>query len=214
MCPIFKRSCNILLAFVLCATVLAQEHAAMLTGMGNVAVNGQPAPQGSLAILPGTTVTTGATSGATISVPGAHPSTITMGSTTSVLYQTNSVELNSGSVMVDSNEGTAIHFAGFTVTGEGSSQCRAVASPPRNIVALKGSCKVTDGKQTVVLQEGQAMVPESELAASAKTTGHPVPAAKRGIGDWVIVAAAVIAGGTTLGILLTRGHHHPSPSAP
>jgi hypothetical protein len=207
----------------------AEGNPAILSGSGDVKVNGLPALQSS-AVFVGDRVATGENSSVTISLKGT---VITALPHSLFIYRDDDVELRCGTVVVNTQSAMKGHLGNLTIspnvaTGKfeltrsnlESTEPKKVASKA-TVSSLQGAVDVTDGIHSVSLPAGQILTRETphlcdDPAAGAPDTSTAGSLPKRGIPGWVWgVGAAGGVGAILAGVVAAQGSKStPSPSQP
>ncbi len=147
-------SCVLVILFPM-SLFAADSNAAMLYTHGAAWVNGAFVPRSSSAIFSGDLLQTRSDSVANINRNG---STITVQADSLVQYLGGSVEIDHGGVLVATSSRTAAVAGDVKVTPAGNSwtEFNVVDTDGTvHIAARKGDVTVTDGSETVTLQQGQ-----------------------------------------------------------
>lgn len=223
---VFRKMVSCVLLGLFPASLLAADSSpAMLYTHGAAWVNGAHVPRASSAIFSGDMLQTRSDSVANINESG---SSITVAADSLVQFQGASVEIDHGGVTVSTNKGIAATAGDVKVTPVSNSWTEFnVVDVDGNvkIVARKGDLNVFDGKDTVLLAQGQDTTkPETSDDSTANTDGKKKnkkraagasPAAGGGILNSPIaigVGAAAIVGVTTW--VLIKDSNPASPSTP
>jgi hypothetical protein len=210
-----------LMAFAVPVSLSAAEvNPAMLSGFGDVKINGSAALRSST-VYAGDRIATGENSSVTVSLKGT---VIAAPSHSSVIYRGAEVKLEYGSVVVNTKSATNGHLGSLTITPEGGGakfelmETKEVAM----VAALQGSVNVTDGVNSVAVLPGQMLTRAALNSTDLSSTDSPISGTsneqasarkrKRGIPGWVIGTGVAAAAGGVLGAL--AGSSPTSPSKP
>lgn len=214
-----------IMAFAVPVSLSASDgSAAMLSGSGNVRINGSSALRSS-AVYAGDRVATGDNSSVTVSLKGT---VLTAPSHSSVIYKGTEVELGYGSVVVNTQSAMKGHLGNLTITpNSGKAKFELTETNQVTMVAsLQGEVNITDGIHFMILPAGQTLTRAALNSSDDEVSGVsakdqkgmvPEPAfrRRRGIPGWIWgVAAAGAAGAALAGFAAAGGSSTPSPSRP
>jgi hypothetical protein len=174
--------------------------------------------------------------GATVALAGA---TLQMGSNSELVFHPAGARVLSGSLAITTSRGLGAAVVNVRVepVSSGARYLVSEADGKLTIAAMEGAVRVTDGKQTVVVDQDKALIaalePLSELGQDnagaqnqqqnaqqqdndknrkKKGAAGAIPAAGIGItlskAQLIAIAAIVAAGGAVAVILLTNRHPH------
>jgi hypothetical protein len=173
--------------------VFAADTPAMLMPQGAVNVNGNGTSH-STVVFNGDRITTGDGSGA-ITVSG---STITIAPKSSAIYGNRSLQINAGGASVITTSGISGKLDNLTIVPVDS---KAKYDFVRNgntvmIAALQGQLRISDGRQQMLLDAGNAV----SIADSTSDAASPDPDTKLSVSNAraVVIAAVAIAAGAGL----------------
>jgi hypothetical protein len=204
-----------IMAFAVPVSVSATEGSpAMLSGSGDVRINGSSAVRSS-AVYTGDRIATGENSNLVVSLKGTL---ITAPSRSSVVYRGADVELERGSVVVNTKSAMKGHLGNLTISPkEGKAKFQMAET---QIAALEGSLNITDGVHFLILPAGQtltraAMNPADDRDSNDQPAGTKSPKSpfRRGIPGWVWGAAAAGVAAAAVAAVASGGSS-PSPSTP
>jgi hypothetical protein len=205
----------------------ADSNAAMLYTNGAAWVNGAHVPRASSAIFSGDLLQTRSDSVANINETG---SSVTVFADSLVQFQGASVDIDHGGVTVSTSKGMAI------TAGDVKVMPASFAWTEFNVIdvdgtvriaARKGDLTISDGKDTMTLQQGQETTKSESSQDTDNTTDNnskkrnrkraagATPAAGGGIlsSPYAIGAGAAAVGGLTIWVL-TRNDNPASPAKP
>lgn len=151
-------SCLLLAVFPL-ATFAADSSVAVVYPNGSVNLNGAPLER-SQAVVDGDNLRT-AGSGATIALNGA---TLQMGTDSEVVFHSAATRVMKGSLAITTSRGLGAEVVNLRVE-PATSGARYIISQEGSklvIAALEGAVRVSDGKQTVVVDQDKALVSKLE----------------------------------------------------
>ena len=200
----------------------ADSNAAMLYTSGPAWVNGTHVPRPSSAIFSGDLLQTRSDSVANINQPG---STVQVLSDSLVQFEGNSVKIDHGGVTVSTSKGMATTAGDVKVAPASSAWTEFNVTDVDGtvrIAARKGDVRVSDGKETVTLAQGQETTrDESSDNSSHKTRGknRKQSGATAGASGGILNSpvAIGIAGAAALGIttwVLIKNDDPASPAKP
>jgi hypothetical protein len=200
----------------------ADTNAAMLYTNGAAWINGAHVPYSSSAIFSGDLLQTRSDSVANINEPG---SSITVLSDSLVKFEGASVRIEHGGVTVSTSKAVATSAGDVKVTPVSNSWTEFNVTDVDGIVriaARKGDLKIDDGKESVVLAQGQETSRDETSPTdnegkrrSKKRGGGAVPAAGGGVLSSPIaigVGGAAVVGLTTW--ILVKNDDPASPAKP
>lgn len=147
-------SCVLVLLFPV-SMFAVDSNAAMLYTNGTAWVNGAHVPRTSSAIFSGDLLQTRSDTVANINAPG---SSIAVYSDSLVQFEGASLKIEHGGVMVSTSKGVTTTAGGVTVSPASSKWTEFNVTDVDGLVriaARKGDVTVTDGKDTIVLAQGQ-----------------------------------------------------------
>jgi hypothetical protein len=216
-----------LMTFAVPVSLSASEgNPAMLSGTGDIKINGSSAMRSS-AVYAGDRVATGENSRVTVSLKGT---VITAPSHSSVIYRGSDVELGYGSVIVNTQSAMKGHLGNLTVTpnaGKAKFELTETNQVAR-VTTLQGEVDVTDGIHSVTLPAGQMLTraalnssdDQSSIDSTKDQTSKgtaPKPAfKKRGIPGWIwgVAAAGAVGVGLAASGAVGGSSSPTSPSRP
>ena len=186
------------------SVVLADTATAMITPMGNVAVNGSPVLQ-STSVFPGDKIVTSANS--TASITGRGLSLLVPGNSVLVMSDKD-VELDCGSALVNASNGMGARLSNIRLAPRDSNARFEIRQEQGGfrVLAHDGVLNVTNGS-VPSLQPGQTMFAAAGCAAdpaSDQRNGAPIPAAGTNIGAAVLLGVAIAGGLAALVYFTTR----------
>jgi hypothetical protein len=186
-----------ILVLLLCCAVspvrlLAQEAGAMLSATGQVSVNGTPVSS-SVAVFPGDKVQVGANSSANVIAKGA---TTTLGPQTSLTWQSQTIQLQDGSLTLAAQAPWKVSVGPMTVAL--GSELTKVEVAQREDVALfklvQGSAILSEAGKTTPLKVGFTV-------AHPNPAGRPaVPAVAAAHSSHTALIVVAVAGGAAAAI--------------
>jgi ferric-dicitrate binding protein FerR (iron transport regulator) len=188
------------------ASAMAADGVGVMTATGSVLVDRLPVSAGTNAIFTGDTIDTATGSRAVITRRG---SSITVGENSSVRFGAQTIDVVAGTIVVASSQGMVTKIDNATITTRAGEPARFLARKNDGevqVLALEGRVYVDDGQQ-------QTPVPP--------TRGVKLPKIGKG-GGWIndpdigtlIVVAAAITAGVTLGIVNAENAKPASRSVP
>ena len=211
------------LAFWFPASLLAADsNAAMLHTNGAAWVNGAHVPRSSGAIFTGDLLQTRSDSVANINQPG---SSITVLADSLVQFQGSFLDIQHGGVTVSTSKSVATTAGDVKVTPVSNSWTEFNVSDVDGTVrisARKGDLSINDGKQTVLLAQGQETTrndstdnDNEKKKSRRRQNGGAVPAAGGGIlnSPWAIGAGGAAIIGVTTWVLI-QNDNPASPAKP
>ena len=211
-------SCVLLVLFPASSLFAADTEAAMLYTSGAAWVNGAHVPRASYTIFSGDLLQTRSDSVANINEPG---SIIAVDADSLVKFEPTAVRIEHGGVNVSTSKKVSTIAGDVKVTPTSTAWTEFNVSDVDGtvrIAARKGDLAISDGKETVTLQQGQETTRDESTSSSGKgkkgQAGTPT-AASGGIMNSPIavgVGAAAVIGVTTW--VLTRSSAPASPSVP
>jgi len=208
----------ILMPFSLLA---ADTSAAMLYTRGAAWINGAHVPSSSSAIFSGDLLQTRSDSVANIDEPG---SSITVESDSLVKFEGPSVRIEHGGVTVSTSKGTATSAGDVKVSPASHAWTEFNVTDVDGtvrIAARKGDLKIDDGRETVLLAQGQETsrdetTPGTEQGKKSKKRGTAAPPAAAGgalNSPWAVGAGGAAVIGLTTWVLL-QNSPPASPATP
>jgi hypothetical protein len=211
------------LAFWFPASLLAADsNAAMLHTNGAAWINGAHVPRSSAAIFYGDLLQTRSDSIANINQPG---SAITVLADSLVQFEGSSLDIQHGGVTVSTSKSVATTAGDIKVTPASSAWTEFNVSDVDGTVrisARKGDLTINDGKQTVLLAQGQETTRDDSSdndnngkKKNRRKQSGAVPAAGGGIlnSPWAIGAGGVAVIGVTTWVLI-QNDNPASPAKP
>jgi hypothetical protein len=210
------------LAFLLPASLFAADsNAAMLHTNGAAWINGAHVPRSSAAIFYGDLLQTRSDSVANINQPG---SSITVLADSLVQFQGSSLDLQHGGVTVSTSKSVATTAGEIKVTPASNAWTEFNVSDVDGTVrisARKGDLTINDGKQTVLLAQGQETTRDDSSDTdngkkkNRRRQNGAVPAAGGGIlnSPWAVGAGGVAIIGVTTWVLI-QNDNPASPAKP
>lgn len=214
-------SCLLLATFP-ASLLAADSNAAMLYTKGPAWVNGAHVPRPTLAIFSGDLLQTPSNSVANINQPG---STITVLSDSLVQFRGTSLNIEHGAITVSTSRSVAATAGDVKVTPASNSWTEFNVTDVDgtvHIAARKGDLTITDGKETVMLAQGQETSRDetSDTDSNGKKRKHrdaagASPAAGGGIlnSPYVVGIGGAAALGVTTWVLI-QSDNPASPSTP
>ncbi len=201
----------------------ADSNAAMLHTNGTAWVNGAHVPRSSAAIFYGDLLQTRSDSIANINQPG---STITVLADSLVQFQGSSLDIQHGGVTVSTSKSVATTAGEVKVTPASNVWTEFNVSDVDGTVrisARKGDLTINDGKQTVLLAQGQDTTRDDSSdndngkgkRRNRKQQTGAVPAAGGGIlnSPWAVGAGGIAVIGVTTWVLI-QNDNPASPAKP
>jgi hypothetical protein len=182
---------------------VAANAVGMLTSIGTVLVDSQPASATS-AVFAGDVIQTKTKSKAIVASQGK---TVSLDENSSVRLGANALELQSGAVVVSSTGGV-LRVDNVTITADSATPSKFLARKINGglqVLALEGTVSVSNGQDTT-------SVPATK-GVKFPRVGRPSWLSNDDIGILIVVAAA-IAAGVTLGIVNSQNAKPVSPAAP
>ncbi len=208
--PLFRVLACVMAVVFPASVMLADTATAMVTPMGDVAVNGSPLMQ-STSVFPGDRIVTSANS--TASVTGRGLSLLVPGNSI-ITMADKDVELDCGSALVNASNGMGARLSNMRLAprdGNARFEIRQEQGGFR-IVAHDGVLAVTNGS-VPMLQPGQSMFAAAGCAAAptpdAQRSGAPIPAAGTNIGAAVLLGIAVAGALAAIVYFTTRTQSSP-----
>jgi hypothetical protein len=212
------------LAFLLPASLFAADsNAAMLHTNGAAWINGAHVPRSSAAIFYGDLLQTRSDSVANINQPG---SSITVLADSLVQFQGSSLDLQHGGVTVSTSKSVATTAGDVKVTPASNAWTVFNVSDVDGTVrisARKGDLTINDGKQTVLLAQGQETTRDDSSDTdngngkkkNRRRQDGAVPAAGGGIlnSPWAVGAGGAAIIGVTTWVLI-KNDNPASPAKP
>jgi hypothetical protein len=212
------------LAFLLPASLLAADsNAAMLHTNGAAWINGAHVPRSSAAIFYGDLLQTRSDSVANINQPG---SSITVLADSLVQFQGSSLDIQHGGVTVSTSKSVATTAGDVKVTPASNAWTEFNVSDVDGTVrisARKGDLTINDGKQTVLLAQGQETTRDDSSDTdngngkkkNRRRQDGAVPAAGGGIlnSPWAVGAGGAAIIGVTTWVLI-KNDNPASPAKP
>ena len=202
---LFQWTCwCLLVVFPMSLYAADVENVAMLSGSGTVQINGASSPNTSTVFV-GDKVATAKDSTVVLSSKGR---TIILPENSSVTYGGKRVRLEYGQAFINAQPGTEAQLADLTITpAQADAKLEMMKSSGNKmvLVARAGSFNVTDGRHSLVLESGQALMsddPQDQGGAPQSTT--PTPTYKNRVcgflsgdsqkripcGWWLVIGAA------------------------
>jgi hypothetical protein len=194
----FVKLLSLMLAIAFPAAAFAADTRAMLMPQGAVNVNGNAAARSSV-VFNGDRITTGDNSTGTITIAG---STIGIAPKSSAVYSNGNLEVAAGGASVVTNSGVSGKLDNLTVVPVNN---RARYDFVRRgdtvmIAALEGKLRISDGRQQMVLEAGNAI--SIADTASPDSDSHSILDVSNA--KAVAIAAVVIAAGVGLSFGLIK----------
>ena len=212
------------LAFLLPASLVAADsNAAMLHTNGAAWINGAHVPRSSAAIFYGDLLQTRSDTVANINQPG---SSITVLADSLVQFQGSSLDIQHGGVTVSTSKSVATTAGEVKVTPASNAWTEFNVSDVDGTVrisARKGDLTINDGKQTVLLAQGQETTRDDSSDTdngngkkkNRRRQDGAVPAAGGGIlnSPWAVGAGGAAIIGVTTWVLI-KNDNPASPAKP
>jgi len=158
--------------------VLADATSAMLSGTGNVSVNGSPIERAT-AIFPGDKVQTGPNSIATLTSEG---SSVTVPGNSSLVFSRSFVNVLCGTAMVATRRGMSVRVSHLLVQPARGAQARFQITQNEGqlqIIAREGTLAIDNGATTSSLQAGRMLTAPATCMAAPyaddQTGNTPTP---------------------------------------
>jgi hypothetical protein len=206
-----------LMVMLVPAALIGADMSAVLSGSGDVKVNGNRA-KGTATVYAGDVVQTAKGSSATISSNGT---TVSMAENSTAAYNGNDIAIKDGRTLVSTRKGTVARFANLVIT-PASDNARFQAAKLNGkyqVAALLGPVSISDGTNSMLLKTGE-MIQKSD-----QEPAPPAPASskkKRGAGGalpgWELaLITAGVAGGVVGGLAAAGtfgGGKKESPTKP
>jgi hypothetical protein len=214
-------SCVLMLIFP-GSLLAADSNAAMLYTNGAAWVNGAHVPRASSAIFIGDALQTNADSVANINQPG---SSMTVLADSLVYFQGAWLDIEHGGVTVSTSRGVSTTAGDVKVTPASNSWTEFNVSDVNgtvHIAARKGDLTVTDGKQTILLAQGQETSRDDSVDNDRQGKKHKrkeqsgaIPAAGGGLlnSPWAVGAGGAAVIGVTAWVLI-KNDNPASPAKP
>jgi hypothetical protein len=200
-----------LMVVILPLEAVAADAVGMLTSIGTVLVDSRPATA-SGAVFAGEVIETRTKSKAVVAGQGK---TISLAENSSMRLGARVLELQSGAVLVSSTS-SVVQVENARITAGSATPSKFLArkiNGELQVLALEGTVYVTDGQQTT-------SVPASKGVSVPLHRDNAAPAAKgmswmnnEEVGILIVVAAAIVAG-VTLGIVNSQNAKPVSPVVP
>jgi hypothetical protein len=177
---------------------MADTQAAMLYASGNAMLNGAGVSR-STAIFAGDKIQTAQDATARLNVNG---STVLVPGNSSVQFNGNGIDLQSGSAVISTSKGLNAHVGEVTVAPKNGSAKFEVSKSGENVLiaANSGSLSLTDANGTTTLEEGKTTTVKASKAGAAPAAGSSAlgtigakTAVAVGVGLAVAATAAAIA---------------------
>ena len=215
------RMCSLLLLFAFPASVMASDAVGILSGTGDVSVQGEPAAS-SAAVFAGDMIQTGDSGHAALH--DGHGLSISIGPDSKVQVHPGALDLSSGAIVVTGSN-AALRVNGVRIVSQSTVGKFLVQDEGNglNVVALAGNLVVGEGQdQTTVPAtkgvnvgkgNGKDQTNDQTTNQTGSTAGRARWLSNPDIGILVVVAAAVTAG-VALGIVNAENRKSPSPSVP
>jgi hypothetical protein len=209
---------GVLLVLFPCSLFAADSNAAMLYTNGHAWVNGSHVPRSSSAIFSGDLLQTRIDSIANINQPG---STVQVLSDSLVQFEGSSVKVDHGAVRVSTSKLMATTAGDVKVVPTSNVWTEFNVTDVDGTVrisARKGDITVSDGKETVVLAEGQDTTRDESSDSSTKGqkkrkgTGAAAPGATGGVLNSPL--AIGIGGAAVAGLTAWALFHDDDPLSP
>ena len=200
-----------LMVVLLPASVMATDSVGLMTVTGSVLLDRQAAAAGSSAIFDGDRIDTNAGGKAVITRPGAS---IAMHEKSSIVFDRQRINLDAGTIVVSARHGIVTKVDNTTITIRPGEMGRFLARKidgEVQVLTLEGQVYVGDGLQQapVPATKGVGVSGKSASGQAGKLTWLSNP----DIGILIVVAAAVVAG-VTLGVVNAENNKAASPSVP
>lgn len=192
-----------LMVVILPLDAVAANAVGMLTSIGTVLVDSQPASATS-AVFAGDVIQTKTKSKAIVASQGK---TVSLAENSSVRLGAKVLELQSGAVLVSSTS-SVVQVDNVTITANSATPSKFLArkiNGELQVLALEGTVSVSNGQDTT-------SVPAT-MGVKFPRVGRPSWLSNDDIGILIVVAAA-IAAGVTLGIVNSQNAKPVSPAAP
>lgn len=220
----FRGMVSCVLMFVFPGSLLAADsNAAMVHTNGAAWINGTHVPRDSSAIFVGDSLQTRNDSVANINEPG---STITILADSMVQFQGASLDIDHGGVTVSTSRGVSTTAGDVKVTPASNAWTEFNVTDVNGtvrIAARKGDLTVTDGKQTVLLAQGQETSrddsadndQDSKKKHKRNQQSGAIPAAGGGLlnSPWAVGAGGAAVIGVTAWVLI-KNDNPASPAKP
>jgi len=145
--------------------VLADATSAMLSGTGNVSVNGSPIERAT-AIFPGDKVQTGPNSIATLTSEG---SSVTLPGNSSLVFSRSFVNVLCGTAVVATSRGMSVRVSNLLVQPARGAQARFQITQNEGqlqIIAREGTLAIDNGASTSSLQAGRMLTAPATCMAA------------------------------------------------
>jgi hypothetical protein len=192
-----------LMVVILPLEAVAADAVGMLTSIGTVLVDSRPATA-SGAVFAGEVIETRTKSKAVVAGQGK---TISLAENSSMRLGARVLELQSGAVLVSSTS-SVVQVDKVTITGNFAAPSKFLArkiNGELQVLALEGTVYVSDGQDTTP-------VPATK-GVKFPRVGRPSWLSNDDIGILIVVAAAIVAG-VTLGIVNSQNATPVSPAVP
>jgi hypothetical protein len=194
------------------ASAMASEAVGLMTVNGSVLLDRHAVTPGSSAIFAGDRIDTKAGGKALVTRPGAS---IVVQEKSSVVVGSNGISLDSGTVMVSARQGIVAKVDNATITirpGEPGKFLARRIDGELQVLTLEGQIYVSDGQEQtpVPATKGVALPTDKSAGQAGKGLSW---LSNADIGILIVVAAAVTAG-VTLGIVNAENSKPASPSVP
>lgn len=212
MSPSWVKICCCVLLFVFPASMIASDAIGSLLTVGAVTIDGRPSPSKS-AVFAGENIRTGDSARAVVTT---HGMMISLAPNSSLRIDTGKLGLDSGAIVVSGgNVAVRVNGTRIATSGESSSEFLVKrVDDDLKVVALKGDLTIGDGPQptTVPATKGVDIPPQAGTNGGS-TAARMSWMSNSELGILIVVAAAVVAG-VTLGIVNSQNAKSSSPSIP
>jgi hypothetical protein len=192
--------------------MIASDAVGILQTAGAVTIDGRPAlPQST--VFPGDNIRTGDSARAVVTTRGMM---ISLAPNSSLRIDTGKLGLDSGAVVVSGgNVAVSVNGTRIATSGESSSKFLVQrVNDDLKVVALKGDLTIGDGPQptTVPATKGVDIPPQAGTSGGS-TAARMSWMSNSDLGILIVVAAGIVAG-VTLGVVNSQNGKSSSPSIP
>ena len=212
MSPTWVKTCCCVLLLVFSASMIASDAVGTLLTVGAVTIDGRPSPSKS-GVFAGENIRTGDSARAVVTTRGMM---ISLAPNSSLRIDTGKLELASGMVVV-SGGNVAVSMNGTRIATSGESSSKFLVKrvdDDLKVVALKGDITIGDGPQQTTVPATKGVSIPSQAGTKAGSTAARMSWMSNGdLGILVVVAAGIVAG-VTVGIVNSQNGKSASPSTP
>ena len=200
---------------LLVPTFLFASDSAMVITAGHAMVNGSVIPSSS-ALFKGDVIATAGASAATIDSEG---SMVLVMPNSSVQFKGTYLDMGNGDVVVTTSKGMAVKVGKFIISPAATQSAKFEVSHVAGMVVIsarQGSLKISDGKNTATIPEGEQMTraDSDQVVAKDQAPATATSAVSMSKKTALWIAGGVAAAGATAGIVLaTRGNSHAVSTA-